>query len=98
MEKENGNENENKEKESKGVETYGGKYVQYNILGTHFELSSKYVPPIQPVGRGAYGIVWFVSLLFATSYLQFSYREKKDSNSCNFFSPNFNLNYQFVQR
>ncbi|CAH8383877.1 unnamed protein product [Eruca vesicaria subsp. sativa] len=29
----------------------------YNVLGNIFELSSKYIPPIQPVGRGAYGIV-----------------------------------------
>ncbi|KAK3009548.1 hypothetical protein RJ639_013778, partial [Escallonia herrerae] len=41
----------------KGVPTHGGRYLQYNILGNIFEVSSKYVPPIQPVGRGAYGIV-----------------------------------------
>ncbi|GLU11721.1 hypothetical protein SLE2022_284460 [Rubroshorea leprosula] len=40
-----------------GTPTYGGRYVRYNILGNIFEVSSKYVPPIQPVGRGAYGIV-----------------------------------------
>ncbi|CAK9184822.1 unnamed protein product [Ilex paraguariensis] len=43
--------------EVKGVLSHGGKYVQYNVLGTLFEVSAKYVPPIQPVGRGAYGIV-----------------------------------------
>ncbi|GMN24493.1 hypothetical protein TIFTF001_000590 [Ficus carica] len=43
----------------KGVSAYGGKYVRYNILGNLFEVSAKYVPPIQPVGRGAYGIVCF---------------------------------------
>lgn len=42
----------------KGVPAYGGKYIHYNVLGNLFEVSSKYVPPIQPVGRGAYGIVW----------------------------------------
>lgn len=41
-----------------GVPTHDGSYVQYNVLGNLFEVSSKYVPPIQPVGRGAYGIVW----------------------------------------
>ncbi|XP_031485778.1 mitogen-activated protein kinase homolog NTF6-like [Nymphaea colorata] len=41
----------------KGVPTHDRKYVQYNILGNLFEVSSKYVPPIQPIGRGAYGIV-----------------------------------------
>lgn len=44
--------------EDKGITSYGGRYLQYNILGSLFEVSSKYVPPIQPVGRGAYGIVW----------------------------------------
>ncbi|KAK9940291.1 hypothetical protein M0R45_016959 [Rubus argutus] len=32
-------------------------YVQYNLLGNLFQVSAKYVPPINPVGRGAYGIV-----------------------------------------
>ncbi|WRX17549.1 Protein kinase domain - like 10 [Theobroma cacao] len=41
----------------KGVPTHGGKYVQYNVYGNLFEVSSKYVPPIRPIGRGAYGIV-----------------------------------------
>ena len=42
----------------RGVHTHGGRYVQYNIYGNLFEVSRKYVPPIRPVGRGAYGIVW----------------------------------------
>jgi len=42
-----------------GIPTYDGKYVQYNILGNLFQVSANYVPPIQPVGRGAYGIVWY---------------------------------------
>lgn len=46
----------------KGVPTHGGKYVQYNVYGNLFEVSRKYVPPIRPVGRGAYGIVWWVSI------------------------------------
>ncbi|KAF9602173.1 hypothetical protein IFM89_025473 [Coptis chinensis] len=41
----------------KGVVTHGGHYVQYNVYGNLFEVSTKYVPPIRPVGRGAYGIV-----------------------------------------
>ncbi|KAM7259498.1 hypothetical protein ACFE04_015239 [Oxalis oulophora] len=40
------------------IPTYGGKYNQYNILGNLFQVSSKYAPPFQPLGRGAYGIVW----------------------------------------
>lgn len=44
--------------EDGGILTYNGRYVMYNVLGNLFELSSKYIPPIQPVGRGAYGIVW----------------------------------------
>ncbi|KAF8397612.1 hypothetical protein HHK36_016532 [Tetracentron sinense] len=43
--------------DAKGVLKQSGGYVQYNVLGNLFEVYSKYVPPIQPVGRGAYGIV-----------------------------------------
>ncbi|CAM6033123.1 unnamed protein product [Sphagnum compactum] len=32
-------------------------YTQYNVYGHLIEVPSKYCPPIQPVGRGAYGIV-----------------------------------------
>ncbi|KAL3517201.1 hypothetical protein ACH5RR_024103 [Cinchona calisaya] len=39
------------------VPTHGGRYVQYNVYGNLFEVSRKYVPPIRPLGRGAYGIV-----------------------------------------
>lgn len=42
----------------KGVHTHGGRYVRYNVYGILFEVSSKYVPPIRPIGRGAYGLVW----------------------------------------
>jgi hypothetical protein len=42
----------------RGVPTHGGSYLQYNVYGNLFEVSRKYVPPIRPVGRGAYGIVW----------------------------------------
>ncbi|KAJ6710148.1 MITOGEN-ACTIVATED PROTEIN KINASE [Salix koriyanagi] len=41
----------------KGTPTHGGRYIQYNVYGNLFEVSGKYVPPIRPVGRGAYGIV-----------------------------------------
>ncbi|KAI9401239.1 hypothetical protein POPTR_001G099900v4 [Populus trichocarpa] len=43
--------------EIKGLLTHGGRYVQYNVYGNLFEVSSKYVPPVRPIGRGAYGIV-----------------------------------------
>lgn len=42
----------------KRVLTHNGRYAQYNVFGNLFEVSSKYVPPIRPIGRGAYGIVW----------------------------------------
>ncbi|KAL2892146.1 Mitogen-activated protein kinase-like protein MMK2 [Bienertia sinuspersici] len=45
------------EQNSRGVPTHGGRYMQYNLYGNIFEVSSKYVPPLRPVGRGAYGIV-----------------------------------------
>nr|GMD12481.1 mitogen-activated protein kinase homolog NTF6 [Ipomoea batatas] len=43
--------------EIKGVPIFGGKYTQYNVLGNLFHVPAKYIPPIQPVGRGAYGMV-----------------------------------------
>ncbi|KAF2315275.1 hypothetical protein GH714_038668 [Hevea brasiliensis] len=45
------------ERNIRGIPTHGGRYVQYNVYGNLFEVSRKYVPPIRPVGRGAYGIV-----------------------------------------
>lgn len=39
------------------VPTHGGKYVRYNLYGNLFEVDSKYVPPLKPLGRGAYGLV-----------------------------------------
>ncbi|KAJ3682049.1 hypothetical protein LUZ60_014622 [Juncus effusus] len=42
---------------TKGVPTHGGSYVLYNIYGNSFEVPAKYVPPLRPIGRGAYGIV-----------------------------------------
>lgn len=44
-----------------GIKSHQGKYVEYNVLGNMFQVTSKYAPPIYPVGRGAYGIVWSVS-------------------------------------
>ncbi|XP_031111257.1 mitogen-activated protein kinase homolog MMK2-like [Ipomoea triloba] len=41
----------------RGIPIHGGRYVQYNVYGHLFEVPRKYVPPIRPVGRGAYGIV-----------------------------------------
>ncbi|KAK4492012.1 hypothetical protein RD792_002800 [Penstemon davidsonii] len=41
----------------KGIPIHGGKFIQYNVLGNLFEVPSKYLPPITPVGRGAYGLV-----------------------------------------
>ncbi|XP_040991180.1 mitogen-activated protein kinase 3-like [Juglans microcarpa x Juglans regia] len=39
------------------VLTHGGQFIQYNIFGNLFEITTKYRPPILPIGRGAYGIV-----------------------------------------
>ncbi|KAK4803383.1 hypothetical protein SAY86_003200 [Trapa natans] len=41
----------------KRVLKHGGRYVQYNVYGNFFEVSTKYVPPIRPIGRGACGLV-----------------------------------------
>ncbi|WVZ04489.1 hypothetical protein V8G54_025295 [Vigna mungo] len=48
---------ESEKPKGKGIPIHGGKYVRYNILGNVFEVYAKYAPPLQPVGRGAYGIV-----------------------------------------
>lgn len=42
------------------VPTHGGRYLKYDIFGNMFEVTAKYQPPIMPIGRGAYGIVWYV--------------------------------------
>ncbi|KAM6578776.1 hypothetical protein CsatB_030613 [Cannabis sativa] len=39
------------------IPSHGGQYIQYNIFGNLFEITTKYRPPIMPIGRGAYGIV-----------------------------------------
>ncbi|KAI8573755.1 hypothetical protein RHMOL_Rhmol01G0300800 [Rhododendron molle] len=41
----------------KAVPVNGGQFIQYDIFGNLFELTTKYRPPIMPIGRGAYGIV-----------------------------------------
>lgn len=46
--------------------SHGGRFIQYNIFGNIFEVTSKYKPPIMPIGKGAYGIVWYLD-----SHLQF---------------------------
>lgn len=58
MEKEKENESNGSAIQVKGVPIHGGKFIQYNVLGNLFEVPSKYIPPIAPVGRGAYGLVW----------------------------------------
>ena len=42
--------------------SHGGRFIQYNIFGNIFEVTAKYKPPILPIGKGAYGIVWSLSL------------------------------------
>lgn len=49
------------------VPTHGGQFVQYNIFGNMFEITAKYRPPIMPIGRGAYGIVWYLLISFFDS-------------------------------
>ncbi|KAF5733936.1 mitogen-activated protein kinase 6 [Tripterygium wilfordii] len=44
--------------------THGGRFIQYNIFGNVFEVTAKYKPPILPIGKGAYGIVWYRYILF----------------------------------
>ncbi|KAK4389253.1 Mitogen-activated protein kinaseMMK2 [Sesamum angolense] len=57
MAPENGSGSGSSKSNISGVLTHGGKYVRYNLYGNLFEVSSKYVPPLRPLGRGAYGLV-----------------------------------------
>jgi len=69
-------ENKNPESEkanSKGTLIHDGKYIQYNVLGNIFEVYSNYIPPLQPVGRGAYGIVWWTHSSFTSIYSFFNF-------------------------
>lgn len=50
--------------------SHGGIFIQYNIFGNIFEVTAKYKPPIMPIGKGAYGIVWY-SLISVTVYTVF---------------------------
>ncbi|CAF2048662.1 mitogen-activated protein kinase homolog MMK1-like [Brassica napus] len=38
--------------------SHGGRYIQYNLSGTIFEVTAKYKPLIMLLGKGASGIVW----------------------------------------
>ena len=47
----------------KGVSTHGALFSLYDVYGDPFEITAKYQPPIEPLGRGAYGIVWYSILI-----------------------------------
>ncbi|CAL0329110.1 unnamed protein product [Lupinus luteus] len=51
------NENRAETEKPKGIPIHGGKFMRYNVLANFFDIFAKYAPPIQPIGRGAYGIV-----------------------------------------
>lgn len=56
--------------------SHGGRFIQYNIFGNIFEVTAKYKPPIMPIGKGAYGIVWSLSLSLVSPFdwgISFSY-------------------------
>lgn len=40
-----------------GVLSHGGRFVRYDVYGNMFEITAKYIPPLFPIGRGAYGVV-----------------------------------------
>ena len=41
-----------------GVVSQCGKFAIYNIYGNEFVLTRRYQPPVRPINKGAYGIVW----------------------------------------
>lgn len=56
--------------------SHGGRFIQYNIFGNIFEVTAKYKPPIMPIGKGAYGIVWSLLLSLSPSFFLCGFREK----------------------
>lgn len=69
------------------VVTHRGRYLQYNIFNNLFEITSKYQPPIMPIGRGAYGIVWY-PISLTHNFLV---------NSCSFyFFPSKTYNWKII--
>jgi hypothetical protein len=57
----------------KGLSTQGGRFVVYDVYGEQFEVTAKYRPPIEPLGRGAYAIVWYVCLRLSLSLYSIFY-------------------------
>jgi hypothetical protein len=53
------------------VPSHDGQFLQYNIFGNLFEVTAKYRPPIMPIGRGAYGIVWYFLRFFLSFFFFF---------------------------
>ncbi|GKB81641.1 hypothetical protein Tco_0948536, partial [Tanacetum coccineum] len=37
--------------------SHDGRFIEYNIFGNIFQVTTKYKPPIMAIGKGAYGIV-----------------------------------------
>lgn len=66
--------------------SHGGRFIQYNIFGNIFEVTAKYKPPIMPIGKGAYGIVWYSLTLFFVLSLQIESDPKLVSFLMFFFS------------
>lgn len=71
------------------VPTHGGQFVQYNIFGNMFEITAKYRPPIMPIGRGAYGIVWYLLISFFLILLISCFDYMEFVFSVDFFWMNF---------
>jgi hypothetical protein len=56
------------------IPTHRGQFVQYNIFGNLFEITAKYRPPIMPIGRGAYGIVWYLIRFLVLFFFKLFFR------------------------
>lgn len=61
--------------------SHGSRFIQYNIFGNIFEVTAKYKPPIMPIGKGAYGIVWYFP------YLSHPIRRNFRCNASTFANP-----------
>lgn len=57
--------------------SHGGRFIQFSILGNVFEVTSKYKPPIMPIGKGGYGIVWYVQFSIYLFFISVYHKKKR---------------------
>lgn len=54
----------------KATLSHDGRFIQYNIGGNIFEVTAKYKFPVNFLGRGSHGIVWYIIHYISTNTQQ----------------------------